>query len=73
MVLAASLLISPPLRADLDGDVSTLQAAWATQAKVAHLPPRLVERSDDQPIPLQASSLDPSGGDCLTVAALGVV
>ncbi len=73
LLLVAVLLASPPVRAGLTEDVATLESVWASQARVARLPPRLVERDRNRRIPLAASSLDARAGHCVTVAALSVV
>jgi hypothetical protein len=63
---------SPPVRADLAGDVARLKDAWSTGGRVIVQKPRLLERGAFLPVLVPVSLLDPERQGCVTLALLGV-
>jgi len=67
----ALLALGSPARADLEGDVSTLSAAWRAQGSVRALGALLLERGDMRPLLLPPRLVDLSKEGCTSVAVLG--
>ena len=69
-VLAATLALGNVAFADLGGDVERLKLAWAANAKLALMSPRLLERGTIRRLFLPKENVDPTSEDCTTVAVL---
>ena len=58
--------------ADLEHDVTRVEAAWKKKGHAVRQRPRMLERGAILPVQVPVSMLDPQSGGCVTVALLGV-
>lgn len=65
------LLVAERAQADLGADVERLKLAWAQQARLLELSPRMLERGGVRRLFLPREATDPNTDDCTTVAVLG--